>query len=265
MKGVGIHRASRLGGWLGRTVGPLLPVSKTARANLSKVFPSMTFKEREQIVKSVWDEWGRVIGEYMHIPTFKKDLYQYVDVQGKDVIAQLAQDEKPAILITAHLSQFQLISLVAEREGLPLVQFYRKANNAYIDKDMQRVQGQATQRVLSRGASGIREIFRSLQQGEHLLMLVDQKVQQSLVIPFMGHPAATTNSPAALARKFKCPLVMARTERLGPLSFRVSFYPPLFVDQQTDEEVMVQVNSILGEWIHQRPGQWFWLHNRWKL
>ncbi len=265
MKSIGLARASQLGGWLGRHMGPLLPVSKTARRNLSMVFPSLSSQEKEELIKSVWEEWGRVIGEYLNIPSFKKDISRYIEVQGKDVIHQLTQDHQPAILITAHLSQFQLISLAAETHGLSLVQLYRKANNSFVDKEMYRVQSQATEKVLSRGSSGIREIFRALQQGEHLLMLVDQKVQQSLIIPFMGHPAATTASPASLARKFKCPLVLARTERVGPLSFRVSFEPPLFVDQQTDEQIMKKVNETIGEWVYQRPEQWFWLHDRWKI
>jgi KDO2-lipid IV(A) lauroyltransferase len=265
MKSIGLAKASQLGGWLGRHVGPLLPVNRTARRNLSMVFPSLSSEEKENLIKSVWEEWGRVIGEYLNIPSFKKDISRYIEVQGADIIHQLVQDEKPALLITAHLSQFQLISLAAEAHGLSLVQLYRRANNSFVDKEMYRVQSQATEKVLSRGASGIREIYRSLQKGDHLLMLIDQKVQQSLIIPFMGHPAATTNSPAALARKFKCPVVMARTERTGPLSFRVSFYPPLFVEQQTDEEVMQQLNTTIGEWVYERPEQWFWLHNRWKI
>jgi KDO2-lipid IV(A) lauroyltransferase len=28
--------------------------------------------------------------------------------------------------------------------------------------------------------------------------------------------------------------------------------------------IMFSINKKLEEWVRERPGQWFWFHNRWK-
>jgi KDO2-lipid IV(A) lauroyltransferase len=101
-----------------------------------------------------------------------------------------------------------------------------------------------------------------------MAMLVDQKMNDGISVPFLGLDAMTAPAVAQLAYRYECPLVPGRVERLGGAHFRVSFYPPLEKpdsgDRQADiEALMGMVNATLGDWVRERPEQWLWIHNRW--
>ena len=67
---LGVDAASAFGGWIGRTVGPLLPPDRIARANLKASFPEKSEAERDAIRMTMWDNLGRVVGEYPHLGKF---------------------------------------------------------------------------------------------------------------------------------------------------------------------------------------------------
>src|SRR5437868_15106006 len=69
-RAIGLDRASRLGGWIGRNIFPLLPPDRVARANLAAAFPEKSHKERDDIRRTMWDNLGRVVGEYPHLGRF---------------------------------------------------------------------------------------------------------------------------------------------------------------------------------------------------
>src|ERR1041385_7093071 len=67
---IGLDKASRLGGWIGRNIFPLLPPDRVARANLAAAFPEKSDDERNEIRGIMWDNLGRVVGEYPHLDRF---------------------------------------------------------------------------------------------------------------------------------------------------------------------------------------------------
>lgn len=256
-----LERASRLGGRIGKTFGPFFPVSRTAHHNLNTIFPRLTEEEKKTIVDAMWQEWGKVAAEYCHLPRFLSDSSLYT-IDGLDVLERLKKDGKPALLFTGHLSNFQLVAVAGAVHDLPLVQFYRKAKNPVVDRGMLFFQQQVTRKVIAKGPTGMKELLKSLKGGDHVLMMVDQKFHQGLMVPFLGHLAATASSIATLSKRFECPLVPVRVERTDPLHFRITFYPPL--DTTPDEMTLItHVNDILGSWVKDRPEQWFWVHKRW--
>ena len=71
-----IDIASGLMGIIARTLGPHLSVSSRARMNISNCFPDWTESKIEIVLRDMWENCGRIIGEYPHI--------QNLDVSGKD-------------------------------------------------------------------------------------------------------------------------------------------------------------------------------------
>src|SRR5262249_985998 len=57
------HLAAR---WM-RRLGPWLPEHRIGRRNLAAAFPEKTNEEIEQILRGVWDNLGRVVGEFAHL------------------------------------------------------------------------------------------------------------------------------------------------------------------------------------------------------
>jgi KDO2-lipid IV(A) lauroyltransferase len=99
-------------------------------------------------------------------------------------------------------------------------------------------------------------------------LLVDQKMNDGLAVPFFGHPAMTAPAAAQLALRFRCPVVAVHIERLGGAHFRLSLLPPLPLPDSGDRNadirsLMADINGMLESWIRKRPEQWLWAHRRW--
>jgi Kdo2-lipid IVA lauroyltransferase/acyltransferase len=95
-----------------------------------------------------------------------------------------------------------------------------------------------------------------------VFILVDQKLNTGLSVPFLGHSAMTTSTLPRLCQKFACPLVPVRVKRQDKNFFTVTFCNPISVDKD-DYSVTHKVNDIIGEWVKDSPEQWMWVHKRW--
>ena len=261
--------ASGIGGWVGRTLGPRLGVSRRAVNNLRKTFPEMRPDEVSRIVKDIWDNLGRIAGEYPHLDRFK--IYEpggRVEVIGIEHLEELRDDGKPGIFFSAHICNWEVLALGATQRGLPLDRVYRAANNRLVEWLYRRGRSAVDGALIPKGAAGVRQLLRSLRDGNHLAMLVDQKMNDGIAIPFLGRTAMTAPALAELALKFDCPVVPARVVRLKGARFRFIVQPPLELPRTGDRQadvaaLMTQVNDVIGEWVRETPEQWLWLHNRW--
>src|SRR5690606_15693778 len=105
-------------------------------------------RQRQKILKGVWDNFGRVMGEYPHLA--KINIYQDVrfEILGLEHLDALLQDNKPGILFGAHLASWEVAIMAACQRGLKIAQLYRATNNPYVDRLVRSVQKQIGQEVL---------------------------------------------------------------------------------------------------------------------
>lgn len=261
--------ASWVGGTLARLIGPHLSVSNVARRNLTHAFPDWDAAQIEHTVVGMWENLGRTIGEYpalRHMDLWGKN--SPVEIVNGDLIDQLRDDGKPALLFLAHLGNWEYATLPALQRGLPITQLYRTLNNPYIAWLIGRVHNLIAQDLVTKGSSGARKMIQVMKNAGHLSMLVDQKLREGIPVPFFGRPAMTPQALANLALKFDCPIIPIRVERLGGVRCRVTYYPPLEIPQDSlgtarVYDTMKAVNALLETWIRERPEQWIWVHNRW--
>jgi len=264
-----IDRASALGGWLGRAIGPHTGISRVAARNLRRAFPEMSDGEAAAVIRGMWDNLGRVVAEYPHLG----ELGSFaaggrVEVIGAEYVDRLRDDGIGGIFFAAHLGNWEIPSLFAACRGVPLTHIYRAANNPYVEPIIQRLRAPVGGTHHPKGTAGARELVRSLSRGGHLAMLVDQKLNDGIAVPFFGRDAMTAPALAQLALKYRCPVLGARLERLGGARFRLTFQPPMELPDTGDRaadvaETMRRVNAIIEDWIRARPEQWLWLHRRW--
>jgi KDO2-lipid IV(A) lauroyltransferase len=264
-----IDTASALGGWLGRGIGPRLGISTVAERNLRRAIPDLTSEKIASIIREMWDNLGRVMAEYPHLHEFH--VYAdngRIEVVGAEHADRLRDDGMGGIFFGAHLGNWEIASLSATQMGVPLTHIYRAANNPFVDPILQRLRAPVGGTHHPKGREGARRMVESLREGGHLGMLIDQKLNDGIAVPFFGRDAMTAPAPAQLALKFGCPLVPVRIERLEGARFRITVHPamemPASGDRHADvAETMRRVNAILEGWIRERPGQWLWLHRRW--
>ena len=261
--------ASATGGFLARTIGPKLSLSQRAVRNLSRVYPEKTAAEIAAIVRSMWDNLGRVAAEFPHL----KEINVYdpdgvVQTTGGENVDLLRDDAQPGIFFSGHIGNWEIVSLGATQRGVPLDRVYRSANNRLVEWLYRRGRAAVQGALIPKGPSGVRQLLKIFREGGHLGMLVDQKMNDGIPVAFFGRDAMTAPALAQFAFKFDCPVVPTRVERLGGARFRITHLPPLVPSRSGDRHadiaaMMAEVNAILEGWIRERPEQWLWLHGRW--
>ena len=263
-----IRLASAIGGWSGRLIGPRLRISKRARRNIAIAFPEKTESEIEILVSQMWDNLGRTVLEYPLLNRIRiNEEKNHVQLVGIENLELLRDDNKPGILFTGHLGNWEIPAICMSAHGFPQHFVYRAPNNPYVEKLFER-RHLIDCIPIPKGAKGARMALTALSKGGHLGMLVDQKMNDGIVAPFFGHDAMSAPALAQFALKFKCPVVPVRVERLKGAQFRISCYPPLTIIPTGDKKADIlnitsRVNAILESWIREQPAQWLWLHNRW--
>jgi len=261
--------ASAFGGWAARIVGPRLRLSRRAVNNLTRTFPDMPRAEVARIVRGMWDNLGRIAAEFPHLGEFS--IYgegSRVEVVGVEYVDRLRDDGLPGIFISAHIGNWEIISLAATQRGLPLDRVYREANNRLVEWLYRQGRAAVEGALIPKGAAGVRPLLKSLKDGHHLGMLVDQKMNDGISVPFLGRSAMTAPALADFALKFDCAVVPARVVRLKGAHFRLIVQPPVDLPNTGDRHAdiaagMTMVNAIIEKWVLDAPEQWLWLHNRW--
>lgn len=271
-RGLGPVRASNLAGALGRSIGPLIPVSRLADRNLRAAMPELDEAARKCIIRAVWDNLARNIAELPHLSRFRESAAAPgYEVIGTEHLRAATAQGGPAIILTAHLGNWEIMPLAAQRLGIPTGFFYRAASNPLVDRMILDLRAEAIGegiRMFPKGAAGARGAYAHLAGGGVLAILADQKLNDGLEVPFFGMPAMTAPTLAILARKFGCPVLPVHVERLGAARLRVVCGPPLLMprtgDRQGDIQAMTALmNRVIEGWIRARPGEWLWLHRRW--
>lgn len=260
--------ASGFGSLLFRTFGPLLRADKVARKNLARAFPDWTQQQIDSVVREVWDNLGRGAGEFAHIdrvdPT---DPNGPVEVVGlENLIA--ARDQGSFIIVSAHMANWEVAGLVAAYQGCPLSTIYRTADNPWMDKYLRHLRSGIAGELIPKGRAGTRVAISALKRGLPLGVLIDQKLNEGVPVPFFGRPAMTASAPVEMALRYDVPILPVRLERIEKTRFRVTILPPMERPNTGDQEqdaltVLTEFNRLLEGWIRERPGQWFWVHKRW--
>jgi KDO2-lipid IV(A) lauroyltransferase len=269
LRALGPRRASDLGAWVGRTFGPLLPVSRIAEVNLRLAFPDRDSAWRRATIRAMWDNLGRVAAEFPSLPRLVADPGA-VAVAGAADVEAMARAGGPAILFSAHLGNWEVLIPTAARLGVPAGAVYRAIGNPLIDAAVAAIRRTATGPgavMLPKGAAGARGALAHLRAGGVIAMLMDQKMNDGIAASLFGRTAMTAPALAHLALRFRCPVIPTRAERLGPARFRIVVEKPLPLpdtgDRHADIAALTQtVNDTLERWIRDRPAEWLWLHRR---
>lgn len=260
--------ASALGGWLGRMLGPLLPLTGTARRNIARAMPDLDEAAVRKILCGMWDNLGRNLGEFPHLDGINVFEHPNIEVIGAEYVDALRDDDRPGIFFSAHLGNWELLSYAASQRGLPVHRFYRAANNPLVERLYRRGRRNIAGDLMPKGAEGSKRALAYLRRKEHLGLLMDQKMNDGIAVPFFGRDAMTAPALAQFALRFECPVVPARVIRLGGARFRIEIEPPCLAESTGDRHAdifrfMTQVNARIEAWIREHPEQWLWVHRRW--
>ena len=135
---IGYKNASNLGCFLGKKLGPKFRSKKIIEENFRKFNPTIDDKKLRVLINEMWGNYGRIFAEYVFIPSFRKNKYEkFLKVEGLNNLNQIKLEKKPAVFISAHFSNFELMAMIIDREGIDLTAIYRPLNNKFLNVVME--------------------------------------------------------------------------------------------------------------------------------
>lgn len=255
-----MDRASALGGAIMRMIGPRLKRSNTVvLPQLALAFPEKTLDERRALMLAMWDNIGRVFAEYSHLD----DIISRIEIVGGEHVKNAHDSGRPTIFVSAHIGNWEPISIVLRHLGVSMHVVYRAPNNPWVESLLQRARSVGVEdRQIQKGASGARQILSVMRAGGAVGMLVDQKLSDAPLVPFFGHLAHTLPSVPVFAGKFNARVHYIHIERLEGAHFRAVISPEVAIGQ--DQQVyLTAMNAEVESWVRKHPAQWLWTHRRW--
>jgi KDO2-lipid IV(A) lauroyltransferase len=277
VRALGPDTAASFGAAATRAIGPLLPVQRVTLENIRLAFPEKSAAEHRAIAREAWDNLGRVACEYVHLDRlwdFDEARPQAGRIQATAETmaryAALAADGKPALIFAAHLANWELPAVAAAKHGLDSAVLYRTPNNLHVARDIIALRSPIMGTLIAASPAAPVRMMEALDQGLHVGMLIDQRFGRGPRVPFLGRPAASNPLLARLARRFPdAPVHGARAVRLPGGRFVLELTDAIVLPRGTDGRVDVDaatalLNAIVEGWVREHPGQWLWMHRRWR-
>jgi KDO2-lipid IV(A) lauroyltransferase len=211
----------------------------------------------------MWDNLGRSIGEMPHWQNMdSKKFFEKVIIN--DCSNGSFVSSKAHLYLSGHYGNWELFPKLLEEYNLKPALVYRPANNPYVDKLINQSRAKKGISLIKKGKNGIREIITRLQNSGSIGMLIDQKTNDGIEVPFFGFMVKTTPAPANLALKFKAEIILTCVRRVKGANYSINIFPPLQItDDDNTLSIMHEINQNLEKWIREDPSQWFWVHKRW--
>jgi len=257
--------SSFLMGKLSSLIGPRLGVTKKAYNNIKNVMPEKNEKEITKIIKDMWENLGKVAGEYPHLSKFDPEKNNKIQIYGKKNLLLVKKTKTPAIFFSGHLANWEILPNIAIKNGIPVLTIFRRPNNPFINFLIKYIRSNLP--MAPKGKEGAKQLIYSLKKGRSIGLVIDQKMNDGIKVPFFNKPAMTSDALAQLCLRIKSLVIPVGVERIKNTNFKITFHDPLKItkngQKKTPLQIMTEVNLIIEKWIRKNPGQWLWLHRRW--
>lgn len=274
LRAVSAERAAEAGAFWAKLIGPRTSVHQRALRNLRRAFPEKSEAEREAIARGMWDNMGRVAGEFVHLD----HIWQFnmwepaksrIEVSGASQFIAMRIDGKPALIFTAHLANWELPAIAAAAQGLDSAVLFRPPDNDFLAGLLLNQRAKVMGNLVAASHVAVFELATVLDQGKHLGILVDQDRRGGPTVEFFGHPCTANPTIARLARLYECPVHGVRVIRLPGGRFRIACTPPLDLPRDASGKIdvdasMQAITSVVEGWVREHPAQWTWFYRRWR-
>ena len=264
---LGFKLASNMGGYIGKKIGPLFRSKQIILTNIKNALPSTNKADLELIIQDMWENYGRILAEYVFLKDFRKEkLNDYLEIEGKEHLNKVRDSNEQVVFVSGHFNNFELMAMQIEKSGINLAAIYRPLNNIFLNGIMEKIRTKyICKNQIKKGRRGTRELLKSFNNKNSIALMIDQRVSEGEKSNFFGQDAFTTTIPAQLVKKFGCKIVPIHIERYNNFYFKMKVEEPInYNKDSTTDEITLSLNKLLENMILKNPSQWIWSHNRWK-
>jgi KDO2-lipid IV(A) lauroyltransferase len=240
--------------------------------NLAHAFPEMSAAERGGLARRMWEHLFLLVLEVAHTPRkiHGTNWRDYVRLVNEQQLIRDLFDDRPLLLVTAHLGNFEVGGYVLGILGFPTYTVARPLDNPYLDRFVERFRGGTGQKIIPK-SGGYDQIVAVLAGGGVMSFLADQYAgPKGCWVEFFGRIASAHKAIALLALEHDARVSVSAVRRLDrPMRFELHNFVTIDPRERsasltTVPELTQWYTARLEELIRRSPDQYWWLHRRWK-
>ncbi len=261
------HSPPALGTFYAKLLDLVMPrLRRVAMRNLELAYPEKTRAERNVIAAEVFRSIGRLLYAFARFPQMNAgNISDWIRYEGLEHFTEAKKAGRGVLFATAHLGNWELSAFAHGLMTEPMHVVIRPLDNPRIDR-MVEGRRQLSGNHLIEKWDGARAILRALQQNEAVGILIDQNtsLQEGAFVNFFGTPACANTAFAKIAVRTGAAVIPGFalwSAQEGRYVLR--FYPPVEMTGEPVEDTR-RLHAVLEAVIREHPGQWLWIHRRWK-
>jgi len=268
----GLNIGRKICSFLLLKIGRLFRSKKLIKENIFNALGKISDEEAENIITSMWKNYGYILAEYIHLDKFRLNKFPktHIRIVGKEILDEVIKSKKPVIFVSGHFGSFELMAMELEKYKINLAAIYRPLNNIFLNPFMIFLRKKyICKNQIEKGLAGTRKAIEYIKKNYSIALMVDQRLGESGRYPFFNKTAHTTTLPAQLALKFNCKIIPIYFERKKDNLFEMEVIKPIEFNktdnlEEDKKNITIKINQIIEKMILKNPKQWIWTHGRWK-
>lgn len=265
-RGLGIERASALGCWIGRTLGPHTGRHKRVMRNLQRALPGLDAERRGEVADRMWGQFGRTVAESLLLDRLAAEPHRVVIANPS--VLEGGGEPRGTVFVGLHYANWEVTVLAAAQAGEQPIGLYKPLADPAADAWLRaRRIAHYPGGLLPATRGALLTVARHVRRGGSVCVLADHRDESGVEVEFFGASAPSAALPALLAVRYGARLIAARAERRPEGRFVVHLQPIEIVrtgDEATDiRAATAATQAVFQRWIEADPAQWLWFYKRW--
>lgn len=240
--------------------------------NLKHAFPLLSAEQRGALALAMWEHLFLLVLEVAQAARkiHHTNWREYAVLRNEEVLVRMLLSERPVIVVTGHLGNFELGGYLLGILGFPTFTVARTLDNPFLDRFVNRFRAATGQYIIPK-KGGYDQMLSVLASGGTMTFLADQYAgPKGCWVEFFGRPASAHKAIALLSLENDAPIAVCAARRNGP-AMQIELLVHAVADPRDCPSwgdpvryVTQWYTARLEELIRQTPDQYWWLHRRWK-
>ncbi len=210
--------------------------------------------------------------EFLYLPKLDKQLInKFVKFENPEVAENCYKEGRSVFFLSGHIANWELTAFAYSIVfGRSLKIIAKQQANKNLNTKINSYRELSGNEIIQTGFS-LRTVYEKIELKEIICFLIDQSANpdNSVYVRIFNQLTATFSGPAKIALKKRPALVVGSAKRNADYSYKITFKEIDYDDitgynEKNVKDLTQRIQSNFEDIIRKNPGQWLWLHKRFK-